>query len=129
MYRGRSENLVELRDAILSGEEPFAVLLGNFLDQAYTNPGLSAVQAEPESLVGVMKNGEYFDAYLASIAEYLAAEFKIATPKWAEQGLRFLPSLRISVKNPRLRDVLIAECPEPFKRRGIIVSSNAMSRV
>ena len=130
MYRrGRSENLVELRDALARGGEPFAISLGNFLDQFYASPSAGALSAEPAPLAGAVENGDYYDAFLAATAEYLATEYGLAVPAWAGGRSRFLPEPRVTVRNPKLRDLLLSECPAPFKRRGVIVSRDALLRV
>ena len=109
MYRGRSENLVELRDALARGGEPFAVSLGNFLDQFYASPSDAALAAEPALLAGAVENGAYYDAFLAATAEYLATEYGFAVPAWVEGRSRFLPEPRLSLRNPKLRDLLLSE--------------------
>lgn len=129
MHRGRCENLVEIRDALAKAEEGFAVLLGNFLDQFYSGPSAEALAAEPGLLEGVLEDGGYYDAYLAAVAEYLAGKFGLPLPDWVNGSGRFLATHRVYGWHPKLRELLISECPEPFKRRGVIVSANAMFRV
>ena len=81
-----------------------------------------ALAAEPVELGGVK------DAYIAAVAEYLAAIDGRQAPTWTEKPGRFLHEPFFAGGLESLKAILIAESPAAFRRRLIFVSADALSR-
>lgn len=115
------QTLKEVSQLVQSGEG-FQNTLGNFLDEFQRSPIAQSFRDAPVDL------GKEINAFLAAVAEQLATEIGVTMPSWANNpGLVFEPPL-FPTKNPAFQASLLDECPAPFKRRGIIVSKNALSR-
>lgn len=115
------QTLREVSQLVRSGEG-FNNTLGNFLDEFKRFPFPDSFQAAPLDL------GKEKNAYLAAVAEQLAEDMNSVVPSWADNPqLVFEPPL-FPTKNPAFQSLLLSECPAAFKRRGIIVSKNILSR-
>lgn len=69
------------------------------------------------------------DAYLAALAEHLAAVHGIERPKWALESERFLDRFWFVSDTPGFRAVSIAQAPAAFRRRGVFVPERSLHRV
>jgi hypothetical protein len=68
------------------------------------------------------------DAYLAAVAEHLAACYRLAAPAWAERHGRPLKRAFFAGGLDSLKAVLTVESPTAFRRRLLFVSKNALDR-
>ncbi len=69
------------------------------------------------------------DAYLAALAEHLAAQVHVPRPNWATDPNRFLDRFWFLSDVPGFRATAIAQSPAAFRRRGIFIASAALERV
>ena len=123
---GISETLFEVATRLAAGENS-SVAVGNFLAFLAPDRIAEAITQEPELLAQSIPSGEVMDAYLGAVAETLAHRAGIPQPTWAEAPGRFLGRFHFRSKSRRLNDLLLLETPEPFRRRGLVTSSNVMS--
>ncbi len=96
--------------------------LGNFLDQFKRLPTPQAFAEIPVNL------GKEMNTYLAAVADYLAEEIGTEAPSWSKNSLLVFDPPLYPTKNPDYQALLLYECPIAFRKRGIIVSKNALSR-
>jgi hypothetical protein len=125
MKAGICETLQEVATSIAAGETS-RIALGNFL--AFLKPKniQEAINDAPAILAGQHPQGPALDAYLAAVAELLAVKYGGLAPAWTEDPARFLDHLHYPSHSKQLNDLLLHETPEPFRRRGIVVSANAL---
>jgi len=123
---GISETLFEVATRLAAGENS-SVAVGNFLAFLAPDHIAEAIAQEPEFLAQSIPSGDVMDAYLGAVAETLAQRAGTPQPIWAEAPGRFLGRLHFPSKSRRLNDLLLTETPEPFRRRGLVTSSNVMS--
>lgn len=125
MKAGVCETLREVAEAVRAGETS-TLALGNFL--AFLKPASleNAIAEAPALLAGQHPSGAMVDAYLAATAELLAQRNGLQVPAWTEEPARFLHEVHFPSHSKRLNDLLYQESPDPFRRRGIIVSSNVL---
>lgn len=69
------------------------------------------------------------DAYLAALAEHLAATWVLERPSWAVDPSRFLDGFWFPSDVPGFRAIAIAQSPAAFRRRGVFIASGALTRV
>jgi hypothetical protein len=69
------------------------------------------------------------DAYLAALAEHLAARGHMPRPAWAQERDRFLDRFWFPNDVPGFRAMAIAQSPAAFRRRGIFIAGGALERV
>lgn len=69
-----------------------------------------------------------WDSYLASLAEYLAAEASLPAPMWVNEPERFLRTWWIEADLPSSRPAALALSPAAFRRHGIFISDRALAR-
>ena len=120
-------SLSQLADQTLSGQD-FGYLLGDFLDAFYRRPRPDALAGEPASLGGQSDKGTMRDAYLAAVAESLAARQGWPPPGWVRGSTRFLHRPYFSIQGAAFRATLLLESPPAFRSRNLFVTANAMSR-
>lgn len=72
--------------------------------------------------------GAHADAYLAALAEHVAARHNIAAPAWEDPG-RFLDHLWWPSRIEGLRARAVVESPAAFRRRGIFIGRTTLRRV
>lgn len=125
MKAGICETLQEVATTIAAGETS-RVALGNFLAFLKPEGVQAAINDAPVILSGQVSSGPATDAYLAAVAESLALKHGASVPAWTEDPARFLDHLHFPSHNKRLNDLLLQETPEPFRKRGIIVSANVL---
>ena len=122
MKSGCPESLKEV--ALLVGQgQSLQASLANFLDLYKRNPGPQAFDEIPCSI------GLHGDAFLAATAEYLALALGVVSPEWSNDPGRVVEPPVFPTNNKNYRKLLLEECPSAFKRRGLIISSNALTRV
>lgn len=104
--------------------EAFDPLLREFLDTFYLSEEgrREATRAVPEHVRPIP------DAYLAAVAEHLCLRYRLPTPAWTEEPHRFLHEPYFAGGFESLKAILLAESPLAFRRRGIFVSKDALSR-
>jgi hypothetical protein len=102
--------------------------LADFLDEARRERSRSALEDEPALLGDHFAGGDVADAYLGAVAVALARELGAAPPVWAWHARRKLSKPWFAHPGPRLRAMLLAESPAPFRERNLFVSANALSR-
>ena len=68
------------------------------------------------------------DAFLAALAEHLAAGTGIARPPWTSEPHRFLERFWFVSEVSGFRALAIVESPAAFRRRGVFVSRGALDR-
>lgn len=118
-------SLRDVADRAAAGQEDFFVLLDEFLDAFYSEPGRrAAMLAEEPHRVDERK-----DAYLGAVAEHLARRWELPIPPWAEDGSRsvahpwFVGELGIA-----LSGLYLVESPLAFRRRRIFTEAEPLRR-
>jgi len=84
----------------------------------------AAIAAEPPST-----GDPRHDAYLAALAEHLAAVHSVERPAWCVGPDRFLDSFWFVSDVPGFRAISIAQAPAAFRRRGVFVPERSLHRV
>jgi hypothetical protein len=125
MKAGICETLQEVANEVAAGEA-FSLALGNFLAFLSADRIQAAINDAPAILAGGNPSGSFMDAYLAAVAELLALKHGAPVPDWTGDPTRFLDHLHCPSHNKRLNDLLLQETPEPFRKRGIVVSANVL---
>jgi hypothetical protein len=115
------KSLFEVAHFFSQGEK-FQLCLGNFLDWFKSNGTFEALSEEP------MPQNFEIEVFLAATAAQLAKDNGWKTPEWANHPEKVIEPPRFPTNNKQYREELLKECPEEFKRRGLIISANALSR-
>jgi len=68
------------------------------------------------------------DAWLAAVAEYLAAKYGLETPDWVERHGRPLRRAFFAGGLESLKAILAVESPAAFRRRLLFVGKDALDR-
>ena len=123
---GRPGSLLEVSERHLMGES-FDFMVREFLDEFYLNPDFFRIKEEPLSFETVDK-GDIKNAYLAAVAENLAAKYHLDVPIWTYNEKRFLKEPFFAGGLQKLKPLLIKESPVPFRKRLLFVSENALNR-
>ncbi len=120
----RPDSLIEVSRRAAAGMQDFDPALREFLDEFYSHPARrqAAIAEEPVLLDDVK------DAYLAAVAEHLAACYQIEPPGWAEGHGRPLKRAFFAGGLESLKAILTVESPAAFRRRLLFVSKNALDR-
>jgi hypothetical protein len=121
----RPLSVAEIAERTSSGAQPFDPAVREFLDswQAFSREErIDALAEEPPPLDAVK------DAYLAALAEHLAALDRFDPPAWTEAPTRFLREPFFAGGLESLKATLIVESPSAFRRRLIFISAKALSR-
>jgi hypothetical protein len=124
----RTQSLVEVAQRVITGGA-FLMELADFLDEFRVSPAFERVAEEPPFLDGLIKRGQWMDAYLAAVAEHLTGRHDLPRPEWIYDRLRYLdePAFAASTREARL--FLLKDSPAAFKSRNIFVTGNALDRV
>lgn len=105
--------------------------LTDYLTQFRSSPDPKALENPPRTLTG------YYRALMAAVVETLASEQGWAVPGWVHGPECFLTEQHLGLPD-RLRKLLRLDeqqaliavmspsCPEPFRRRGVIVKWNLL---
>ncbi len=121
----RPFRVAEIAERASEGAQPFDLAVREFLDTWQGLPGEERREALAEEPVPV---GLVEDAYLAALAEHLAASGGIEAPAWTEAPQRFLRYPFFAGDLESLKAQLLVESPSAFRRRQIFISANALSR-
>ena len=70
---------------------------------------------------------DHWNALLAATAEQLARDFGLPRPDWVDGPSRFL-ARPLFAAGGAFKGVLLAESPPAFRRRGLFVTGNVLSR-
>jgi hypothetical protein len=70
-----------------------------------------------------------YDAYLAALAEHIAAADRLSRPAWSVEPSRFLDRFWFVSDVPGFRAMAIAQSPAAFKRRGVFIPERSLHRV
>ena len=69
------------------------------------------------------------DAYLAAVAEHVAASRGLRVPPWTRRTARFLDHFWWPSTTPALHARALVESPAAFRRRGIFIGRTTLKRV
>ena len=108
--------------------EDFNYAIRNFLDRFAQNPSSHLIYEEPPLLVSVLDDDGLADAYVASVAAWLAQKHHIFCPAWTDKDDRVKKKPWFAAKTPNLKAILLQESPAAFRVRNLFVSANALSR-
>jgi hypothetical protein len=116
--------LFEVSARVLAGEQTFDPALLEFLDEFYSHPDRrqAALRQEP-ALIEDIK-----DAYLAAVAEHLAATYGLETPDRVATHGRPLKRAFFAGGLESLKAILTVESPAAFRRRLLFVGKDALDR-
>jgi len=109
----------------LAGDD-FWVAVREFLDEfalLQTDAQRARAISDPPPLTG--DAGQ--DAYVAALAEHLAATSRIPRPAWTVDG-RFLDRFWFVSSVRGFRALALVESPAAFRRRGIFISAGSLRR-
>lgn len=92
----------------------------------------TAISDEPPILRSQFQSGDAADAFSAALAEYLAETLSLSRPTWTQNADRYLdhawyPLANIS-EHPRLRVLIEAKTPQPFRDRNVFIDENSLAR-
>jgi hypothetical protein len=131
MRRGAA-SLAELaetiKDDVREGREQDAVrLLFGFADdfRGSSRPGKVALVGDEPELVGDAR----FDAALAGVAEFFAAEAGNTAPSWVNGRDRFVEPWWFVTSRPQLHAYVLAHTPALLARHGVFVAREVFDRV
>ena len=112
----------------ISTEREFSFMLRDYLDRFRDAPDPGLISEEPSSLKGILNDEGLADAYLASVAAWLARRHGFSVPAWASGSARALSKPWFAAKTHRLRMLLLQDSPVEFRIRNLFVSSDALHR-
>jgi hypothetical protein len=120
----RPRTLVDVSRRVLAGRQAFDPAVREFLDEFYGNPThrAASIQEQPDLIDDVK------DAYLAAVAEHLAANYGVDTPAWVEGHGRPLKRAFFAGGLESLKAILTVESPAAFRRRLLFVGKDALDR-
>ncbi len=124
----RTQSLVEVAQRVITGG-PFLMELADFLDEFRVSPTFARVANEPPFLDGLLKRGQWKDAYLTAVAEHLTGRHDLPPPEWIYDRRRYLDEPAFACRTREARLFLLKDSPAAFKSRNIFVSGNALDRV
>jgi transcriptional regulator with XRE-family HTH domain len=101
-------------------------LLFGFADdfRASSRPGAIELIAEEPASTGDAR----FDAALAGVAEFFAAEREIPAPGWVNQPERFVEPLWFVSSRPAFDAYTLANAPATFARHGVLIAREVFDR-
>jgi hypothetical protein len=120
----RPGTLADLSRRVLARQQAFDPALREFLDEFYSHPSRrqAALQDEPDLIEDVK------DAYLAAVAEHLAACYGLEVPVWVDAHGRPLKRAFFAGGLESLKAILTVESPAAFRRRLLFVGKDALDR-
>jgi transcriptional regulator with XRE-family HTH domain len=129
--RRGAASLAELAQTIgedlKQGQERDALrLLFGFADdfRGSSRPGRIALLREEPPRTGDTR----FDAALAGVAEFFAAEGAIAAPKWVNEPDRFVEPWWFVASRPAFHAYTLANTPAVFARHGVFIAREVFDR-
>jgi transcriptional regulator with XRE-family HTH domain len=117
-----------ITEDLAAGDEQNAIRrLFGFADdfRGSSRPGRIALIAVEPALTGAPR----FDAALAAIAEFFAAESDIDIPGWVNRPARFVEPGWFVASRPAVRAHTLANTPAAFARHGVLVAAEMLRRV
>jgi transcriptional regulator with XRE-family HTH domain len=130
MRRGAA-SLAELshtiREDLEDGREQDALrLLFGFADdfRGSSRPGAIELIAHEPAVTGDAR----FDAILAGVAEFFAAERGIPAPGWVDQPGRFVEPLWFVASRPEFHAYTLAHTPATLVRHGVLIAREVFDR-
>jgi transcriptional regulator with XRE-family HTH domain len=101
-------------------------LLFGFADdfRGSSRPGAIELIAEEPAATGDSR----FDAMLAGVAEFFAAERGVPRPGWVDQPERFVEPLWFVSSRPEFDAYTLANTPATFMRHGVLVAREVFDR-
>jgi len=69
-----------------------------------------------------------FDAALAGMAEFFAAEADISAPSWVNEPARFVEPLWFVATRPAFHAYTLANTPAVFARHGVFIAREVFDR-
>lgn len=116
-----------IRQDVEDGREQDALrLLFGFADdfRASSRPGaIGLIAQEPTSTADAR-----FDAALAGVAEFFAAERGVPAPGWVNQPERFVEPLWFVSSRPEFDAYTLAHTPATFLRHGVLIAREVFDR-
>lgn len=122
-----SQTLEAVAGRIRAGED-FHHAVREFLDE-FALRGDDSSRAEAIAGRPATTGDPRHDAYLAALAEHLAAVHGLSRPEWSVEPGRFLDRFWFVSEVPGFRAVAIAQAPAAFRRRGVFVPERSLHRV
>jgi hypothetical protein len=122
-----SETLAGIADRVRRGED-FQHAAREFLDE-FSLRGDARSRAEAIAERPELTGQTRYDAYLAALAEHLAAVHGLERPTWSIEPERFLDRFWFVSDTPGFRAVSIAQAPAAFRRRGVFVPERSLHRI
>ena len=121
-----AQSVAGVADRVARGESFLAAvkeLLDEFSLLGNDGQRQSALTERPE------RTGDArYDAFLAALAEHLAAAAGVARPPWTCETDRILEAFWFVSEVKGFRALAVAESPAAFRRRGVFVSRGALER-
>jgi transcriptional regulator with XRE-family HTH domain len=101
-------------------------LLFGFADdfRGSSRPGAIALIGDEPAATGDSR----FDAALAGVAEFFAAERGIPAPGWVDQPNRFVEPLWFVASRPEFDAYTLANTPATFARHGVLIAREVFDR-
>jgi hypothetical protein len=106
---------------ICQGEDPW-IALGNFMNDWFDHAKdrRESLVADPLVVSGVLTGDRRrWAAFCAASVEWLCQQYGVPCPAWVHNSAYFLPAPWFYFPQAKLRERLIQQTPEPFKRRNI----------
>lgn len=121
------QTLAGVARRVRAGED-FRYAVREFLDEFALRGGAhsrsAAIAARPPA-TGDLRH----DAYLAALAEHIAAGHDLPRPTWSVEPDRFLDRFWFVSDVPGFRAIAIAQAPAAFRRRGVFIPERSLHRV
>lgn len=117
----------QIRLDLSDGREQDATrLLFGFADdfRGSPRPGKISLISQEPALTGDAR----FDAALAGLAEFFAAEAQIPVPEWVDGDGRFAEPWWFVTSRPAFHAYVLAQTPSSFARHGVFVAREAFDR-
>jgi hypothetical protein len=101
-------------------------LLFGFADdfRGSSRPGQIALIRDEPPLTGASR----FDAALAGVAEFFAAESQLPAPAWVQEPTRFVEPWWFVTSRPAFHAYVLAHTPATFARHGVFIAREVFDR-
>jgi hypothetical protein len=114
--------------ATIKNADEFSYAIRDFADRFHENPDPALMTTVPDLLEPTLQDDGIADAWVASVAAYLAETHGVPTPLWTRGSARCLSNPWFAAKSPKLKAILLQESPAAFRVRNLFVSANALHR-
>lgn len=129
--RRGANSLAELAETITAdmqndNEADALRLLFGFADdfRGSSRPGQIALIRDEPPLTGASR----FDAALAGVAEFFAAESQLPAPAWVQEPTRFVEPWWFVTSRPAFHAYVLAHTPATFARHGVFIAREVFDR-